>query len=154
MLEYLEGSTGYQILVNMNGLHLVCWQQGVASFWREPNSLTGSEKRCFSVFTGVILPSSSFTWSKGKVCFLAIFPTLSNILQFFTDGCWSVIVLFFFGILQTHQKISHHLLYGRFLVAKFINVQFIHQIANSFIKRKKYTHRACPMNQFYVAYGH
>ena len=41
--------------------------------------------------------------------------------------------------------------YGCFLVAKFINIKFIPQIANSFIKRKKNTHRECPMNQIYVA---
>ena len=59
---------------------------------------------------------------------------------------------------------KHNAAYDWFLVAKFINVKFIHQTANSFIKRKKDTHRACLdehillfdehkfnlMNEFYV----
>ena len=40
------------------------------------------------------------------------------------------------------------------MVAKLINVKFIHEILNSFIKRKKDTYQACPMNQIYAACVH
>ena len=32
--------------------------------------------------------------------------------------------------------------------------KILHEILNSFIKRKKDTYQACPMNQIYVAYVH